>query len=574
MLLEEIQEQVVNGYHCKAKTSSFRFYCGSFSHFKIADVPSIEVVEELSPNRCRHLARTGTYTTDDGSRFPIKMGSETIIQLVPVGTLSDSGNVHCEGESRKLKSGMVDSLLVVEQVRLVVEEEKYLIKGQQVERLSNHAVLPCRSTDLSCTTESGTAVWSKPPDCPLARIRSFSATSRGSWLIDEDHQLIVNKSSLAPPFPGCPPSVLYTTNYPQIFIGHHGSFAALPARGVNPLIDTASRIDWSGYQAEQRLLKSRRHFKNQICEAAAAAQQQQDELFPLPALGAHTYGIHAGAVIYAVNCQPTIVSVEDVDRCYTRVRVRRNDQTLAWVDPQTNLLSDHATPIPCNSRFPTVVKTIQGWISLSPSAHPIPEPQQFPKSPLANLDHLSVGRGGVYTPEELDSWSNLISFPVEKKERAASLALTTCSDNGGTCNNRYTIAAGQQYNLDGLESSVTTLLTPWHNFKKFIEDHTAWLSLAVIIGWTLQFIICLCVVTSAYFSHGMTLALALLANICCMPVMAARRLRERQEKLLQRQAATDATLSPEEVPLRHLSQWNAVPATGKGGFVVGGANKP
>ena len=48
MLLQVESEQLTYGYWCSVTSSTFLLYCGVWSHTKLAKVPSIEDVEEVS----------------------------------------------------------------------------------------------------------------------------------------------------------------------------------------------------------------------------------------------------------------------------------------------------------------------------------------------------------------------------------------------------------------------------------------------------------------------------------------------------------------------------------------------
>ena len=89
-ILQEISDEKLKGYSCSIGTSRFTFYCGSFSHVKLAKVPEIEVNEDITPLRCHDLVNTRKFRTRDGISHPLTMNTELLIKSVELGEMKDA----------------------------------------------------------------------------------------------------------------------------------------------------------------------------------------------------------------------------------------------------------------------------------------------------------------------------------------------------------------------------------------------------------------------------------------------------------------------------------------------------
>ena len=56
-LLQIREVTVLEGYSCHATRSTFKFFCGSFSHMKVLDLPRLNVPLSLSPEICRKMVQ-------------------------------------------------------------------------------------------------------------------------------------------------------------------------------------------------------------------------------------------------------------------------------------------------------------------------------------------------------------------------------------------------------------------------------------------------------------------------------------------------------------------------------------
>ena len=72
-ILQIVEKKDSKGFSCQITRSTFLFFCGAFSHFKIMDVPDIQITEPINSMECRNLVNRKTYTTPDGKTHQIKL---------------------------------------------------------------------------------------------------------------------------------------------------------------------------------------------------------------------------------------------------------------------------------------------------------------------------------------------------------------------------------------------------------------------------------------------------------------------------------------------------------------------
>ena len=62
-VLQRIKNKSLSGHSCQVVRSSWTYYCGAYSHSKIAEIPQIEVTEGLSPITSRKASMEKLSTT-------------------------------------------------------------------------------------------------------------------------------------------------------------------------------------------------------------------------------------------------------------------------------------------------------------------------------------------------------------------------------------------------------------------------------------------------------------------------------------------------------------------------------
>ena len=553
VLLQQLKETIVKGVRCKVTKSTFRGYCGRWSHFKMASVPTIEHNEDIPAASCAYAARELKYVDESGTEFSLSMNAVNNIQNMPLGSITDDGNVYCEGQAGKIGPNIVDSLMIMQSIKYTLQEEEYLIKGDTIEIRSTQSVLPCSASSGSCETSSGTYTWEQPNSCALARIRMFEGIQRSTWWIDQSGGLIINETGRAPDQLGCQNTRGFrATNYPGIFLGSMGTYSDLPSVDVDPFIETRSKIDYSNYLGEQRTSKLKATLATSVCENLRQIQFADDTLFKVyEGDNDLVYARATGESVHVVTCNREVAPIVASDHCANKIRVR-SSLGMRWVDPITRLMSEHATTVPCNNRFPFAVETLQGWVGIYPQIRPLATPAKFPTT-NEPFKHQQAGTGGIYTSEEMEAWSDLISFPTYRRELTNQLAAGTCDSAQGTCSGET--GATNMFDLSRIRPKIADI-HPWKYINSVLKEYSTYISLIVILGWTLQVIVYLVTIIYTYITGGMAGMIAVTNQLLCFSWTTQRKVRARAVRA-QRISTQESQPTPEQesLTLHHLENW-------------------
>ena len=113
---------------CSATISSFRGYCGAYSHWKFMDVPEVKASKEMSVDECRKAYMQHTYEASDGKILRIEPGDSVLYQFIEDGSITVLGyNTFCQGVKLQLHhSQLADKSLALTQIRFIQEKETFL----------------------------------------------------------------------------------------------------------------------------------------------------------------------------------------------------------------------------------------------------------------------------------------------------------------------------------------------------------------------------------------------------------------------------------------------------------------
>ena len=89
ILLQKSTEVGTTGYSCSIRKTTFKLYCGAYSHVKLAEVLWIDVPQVMPASFCQVLVSTKGFNIPGGSLEPIKMNTENLIWAAEVGLIKD-----------------------------------------------------------------------------------------------------------------------------------------------------------------------------------------------------------------------------------------------------------------------------------------------------------------------------------------------------------------------------------------------------------------------------------------------------------------------------------------------------
>jgi len=114
-----------------------------------------------------------------------------------------------------------DYILDISQHKVLVTKEKFTVTSARIETESDHSLLPaiCTVDKSGCATGQGTYVWYTPHNsCSLEVVRTTAMTTYRDYLVDKDNKIIIKKVSAMPAPSNCPSTLLYATEYNDLFI--------------------------------------------------------------------------------------------------------------------------------------------------------------------------------------------------------------------------------------------------------------------------------------------------------------------------------------------------------------------
>ena len=114
-----------------------------------------------------------------------------------------------------------DYILDVSQHNILVTKEKFSVTTARIETESDHSLLPaiCTVDKSECAAGQGTYIWYTPHNqCNIEVIRTMMMTPYQNFLIDEDNKIIIRKVSGMPAPGSCSSTLIYTTEYNDLFL--------------------------------------------------------------------------------------------------------------------------------------------------------------------------------------------------------------------------------------------------------------------------------------------------------------------------------------------------------------------
>ena len=150
---------------------------------------------------------------------------------------------------------------------------------------------------------------------------------------------------------------------------------------------------------------------------------------------------------------------------------------------------------------------------------------------------LDLASGGLYTKSEINSWERLLSFPQFRRAELHSIALGSCL-HSGACQVTGSAAA---YDLTQLEAA--TWFNPWDEIKRTTAEYGQLCSIIMLAYFLLKGLINVILVTLTCIQTGVTAAIALFLDLYFSSTMAWKKIRDRHQRIRQREAELERLAS-------------------------------
>ena len=462
MILQEVMVRETTAYRCERRASTFTLYCGAYSHMKFFSPPAVEVLEEITPAKCKEISSSGHFSTEDDRSIPLIMNGEAIYTHIKHGTIylgNYEDNVYCTGAEVMLNGEVRGGVLQMMTVKIRVDKIRVEVKADAIIDLDNHQAVPsaCQSED-SCGTEIVSYyIPEKVAKCNLARVRRTMAqpvhikTARGvhTALVDHQHKILLPLGDKMAVNPGCKAFVqeVWSTTYPELKVVRNventlpdslylSTMEELGASSVDLDLEMKISLGYLEHYFHLEMTARLRNFGKSLC-GLERNRLTSTELSPFHK---HSLMRTRGDLMQEIRCRPVELTAnlgEKRDDFCIRdaLPVNLGYEKLYISSPHHIVLeANEVVHIPCNStHLPVFVSTDQRTLV---QADPVVRKARL------QVEHLELARLGelnfeeeeysdslLYTEEEIKKLENLISFG-RVRERALHTVVNSFCDSG------------------------------------------------------------------------------------------------------------------------------------------------
>ena len=528
-LLQNKRIKNIVGYSCKVIKSSFLFYCGAFSHQKIAEIPKIELTQELTRMECQSMIQSHLFQTLEGTKHKVRINTENIFSVTEKGMIKDQDNaVSCQGETVKIHNEIFDNIVMISQYKVTLLDEEYIVENNKIENLRDHITLDTNLRSGGIFTNGQFYMWNYPkPRCTFEKIIKMKLEKEDGFLIDHENKILLNVTSPIPSAPNCPRSTIYPTEYKDFFITQNPDY--IQSVDILRITDFVSNRDnYLAFVLEKKIQRSGMKMQRNMCIQV----YRDNKIIPFGTDNS-TFAKVEGDLLMTFRCKPKVAKIRIAPECYEDIPIQEDE---GFVNPRTRIYQKHSAVIPCNAHFPLTISTREGWIQISNKILPVHQPmdKMFIE---AEVEHEDLSHGGIYTQEETDSWNSLIEYSNFHKSISQQLSYGACQ-NLGECTSQPS-SQFPSYNLQKLIDETEETVNVFKRIDQTLTKYGAYISAFVLIIWTIKSIIFMVTLTMMILQEGMTGAVALLFATCCGSVHRQHRIREIRKNLKPRPFSKD-----------------------------------
>ena len=478
-IMQQPTTRKVTGFSCSVRRSIYYYKCGVWAHLKVAAVPKVSHPMDLTPTQCRTMATTRNYYYPGNPKpFQLQLNKEIYLEMVTTGELVERENhLSCTGEDVHIGGTLHRDVLILEELRFLIETKEYLVSDEEIEVRDDHVKLPCKYQTLGCTTGQATYIWTQFPNrCKLEIIQTIRPSrTMGTYFVDHSTQFLINTTGTVN-LPSCP-MTLTRTDHPSIFLAPTSEVISLPTvepTTVDVNLQSHINLNYMAYALEREMDRQDRNTISSACKANHLQESSQ----PIQ-LKDDRYGTRRGDVYYSFTCKTKTATILETTNCWTDIPIENGH----FVNPVTKQLLFQSTKIPCSKTFPMVVKSDQGWIELYPHIKSRPAPiAKPPQDNLPTFHHTDYSHGGIYSETELKEWQHTLSFPVFHEATLKAITYGSCVQTGN-CPTTSDDDDIQRYDLTHLIPTIEHDLNLLARFKAFLKtngDLMAFLCLTII----------------------------------------------------------------------------------------------
>ncbi|MCP4057722.1 MAG: hypothetical protein GY738_10485 [Pseudoalteromonas sp.] len=505
-LLEQSKVKRVTGYRCTAEVSTFTYFCGAWSHLKVAMPPEIQIPIHITPAQCHYMKqRQQTPESLLGVIRHIDLNEINFFNFISKGNMkTSSSNIECEGEDYRYEGKVLKDSMQLKQVILMVKDEDYLVQGNKIESISDHLQLSCDATSKECSTSDGTFVWATNYNkCPFELIRTLPMEKLpNNHFISHESQILLNATEEVTTECGLK---ILATNMNSIFMSLDPGAAYLPTVHPEEIDITAnilSKVQYEIFMLNNRITKSNKNQISDICE-------QQLQTSKMMHLKGNKFLHRHGDIIYLTTCPLKTGIIAEKTTCFEEIPLMNG----LFVNPITRLSQNVSTPTLCSSHHPMKIKTRENkFITIEPHIRAASIPPQYHLDDEDSYQMTDIIETSIFTAKQLQSWESLQAFPQYKKATMNKLMMGLCLGSQ-SCYNHNQPSEVTTYSLTSLENKIKTSL--WKEIQDIIKEYAVYICLVALLINLANVLITICSLCLTLATAGPQAMVALCYKLCC-----------------------------------------------------------
>ena len=383
------------------------------------------------------MIQEGIYRTPDGTEIKLDRNKENIISFTLGGELhaTDSKVMYCQGSDKKLKSGIVENTIILEQLKIKILDTNILAEsGHRLISDKNMQYLPtkCKSHHLFCYSNQGTFIWNvkkSPQNCDFEFYRSGQFTLVKPYTFMDEHNKMV---------------ILFDPNDNGAVLHCNGHTIMETLEGLyvtrrnqnspwlwnklkTPSIHQAFEVQYNYliYTFTNKISLSHSELETNRCRL-----QNRIRSDTLEHLEGNTFIRDLGDSLALTFCQKTTVTLKAQNsQCYKDVPLENG----YFLDRETHVLRFNSSARPCYASFPqAVIRTLGGaYVTFEPNLQTITVSRNY--SLFGNLQHndsidFLTPNQGLLTSSEWKSLSESIQYSGLREMLSEDLTTSLCLD--------------------------------------------------------------------------------------------------------------------------------------------------
>ena len=529
-ILQRVRIEEIVGYSCAVEKSTLLALCGVWGHLKLRNFPEISHPESVSLEQCRKMINSMKFTTTTGEAIDLQLNTIAYVQNFDMGDVTAAG--YCRGQTARVssfgQSAVLNNVIKMNEYRVLIKREKYLLEDEKVESSTDHESFDCPPEQQGCVTAGRTFIWTyHGAKCPLQIAnRILAYTTMKTYIVDEKKQILLNLTSDAH-LSNCEFTNLKATEYADLYVSPVSEVSGLPdlfARNVYESLQTALTISYAVWNVEKKISSTNKQIAEEICDTI---QQSASDL-PVKIKDGRYLKL-SGEAVMVFHCVTKTGVIKDAGKCYTDIPLVSGE----FVSPRTRLVTNHSAQVPCNPRFPQIIYSAEGWIEIGHRIKPRQQPLKNLQLGLSDEEqqHIHVNQVSLYTPEEEAAWRDLLAFPQFERAVNKRVSIGACLHHQA-CQQEVTRYQVPTFDINQMASDMEEKLNPFHKILEFIHQYGDIMAFIVIVLYSVKFIMDVTMILWTAAQGGPGACIGLISRMYLSNVESFRRVRRRYQRVI------------------------------------------